>query len=55
LSSRRAPEAGRELVLGKPWSPRRRHRTHIDQQLDAGVFQFVEHRLGRRLFIADGE
>src|SRR6185369_586982 len=48
-------EAGCELILGEPRPPRRRDRAHVDQQLDAGVFQFVEHRLGRCLLIADGE
>ena len=30
-------------------------RAHVHQQFDAGLFEFVEHGLGRRLFIADGE
>ena len=38
-------EAGRKLVLGKARPPRGRDRAHVDQQLDAGGFQFVEHRL----------
>jgi tripartite-type tricarboxylate transporter receptor subunit TctC len=48
-------EACRQLVLGKARPARRRHRAHIDQQFYAGALQFVEHRLGRRLLIADGE
>src|SRR3954463_10990066 len=48
-------EAGCELILGEPRPPRGRDRAHVNQQLDASVFQFVEHRPGRCLLIADGE
>ena len=48
-------ETGRELILGEPRPPRSRNRAYVYEQLDAGSFQFVEHRLGRRLLIADGE
>ena len=37
-------EAGGELVLGEARPARGRHRAHVDQQLDAGLFQLVEHR-----------
>src|SRR5215207_4395177 len=48
-------QASGELILGKARPPRGRNRAHVNQQLDAGVFQFVEHGLRRRLLIADGE
>ena len=48
-------EARCELVLGKAGAAGSRHRAHVDQKLHAGLFEFVEHGLGRRLLIADGE
>src|SRR3954466_3053275 len=48
-------KAGCQLILGKARPPRGRDRARLTQQLDASVFQFVEHRPGRRLLIADGE
>src|SRR6185295_562495 len=48
-------EAGRKLILGKARPPRGCDRAHIHQQLDAGALQFIEHRLGWRLLIADSE
>ena len=45
----------RELVLGKSGTARGGDRAHVDQELHAGLLEFVEHRFGRRLFIADGE
>ena len=48
-------EARGELVLGKAGAAGGGDRAHIDQELHAGLFEFVEHRLGGRLFIADGE
>src|ERR1700748_3578115 len=45
----------RELALGKTRPARGCDGAHIDQQLDAATFQFVQHRLGRRLLITDGE
>src|SRR4051794_23761299 len=48
-------EAGCELILRKARPPRGCDRAHVNQQLDAGIFQFVEHGLRRRLLIADGE
>jgi hypothetical protein len=48
-------KAGRELIFGKAWPPRGCDRAYVNQQLDAGGFQFVEHGLRWRLLIADGE
>src|SRR5204863_9180823 len=48
-------EAARELILRKSRPPRGCNRANVDQKLDAGALQFIEHRLGRRLLIADGE
>src|SRR5436309_3853635 len=48
-------ETGRELILRKSRPPRGCNRANVDQKLDAGALQFIEHRLGRRLLIADGE
>src|SRR3954454_20248455 len=43
------------MIFGKAPPPRGRDRAHVDQQLNAGSLQLVEHRLGRCLLIADGE
>jgi hypothetical protein len=48
-------EAGGELVLGETRPPRRGDGTHIDQQLDAGILQFIEHGFRWRLLVTDGE
>jgi len=44
-----------ELLLGEARAAGGGDRAHVDQQLDAGLLQLVQHRLGRRLFIPDGE
>src|SRR5262245_17167403 len=48
-------EPGGELVLGKAGAARGRHRAYVDQELDAGVLEFIQHRFRRRLLVADGE
>jgi len=48
-------EPGPELVLRETGPARGRDRADVNQQLDAGVLQLVEHGLGGRLFIPDGE
>src|SRR5258708_28952689 len=48
-------QAGRELALRKTRPARGSDRAHVDQELDTGTFQLIQHRLGRRLLIADGE
>jgi hypothetical protein len=48
-------EARSQLALGKTGSARRGNRAYIDQQFHPGPFEFVEHRFGRGLLIADGE
>ena len=44
-----------KLALGKAGPPRGGDRADVHQQLDAGMFELIEHALWRRLFIADGE
>src|SRR6202158_1403896 len=48
-------EPGGELVLGKPRAAGGGDGADVDQQLDAGLLEFVEHGLGGRLLIADRE
>jgi hypothetical protein len=48
-------EPGRKLVLGKTGAAGGGDGAHVDQQFHAGLLEFVEHGLGGRLFIADGE
>jgi hypothetical protein len=48
-------EPGRKLVLRKTRAARGRDGADVNQQLDPGIFKLVQHGLGRRLFIADGE
>src|SRR4029077_3737191 len=48
-------ERGCKLVLGKAGPSRRGDGAYIDQELDACALQLVQHRLLRRLLVADGE
>jgi hypothetical protein len=50
-----AIEPGGELVLGKAGTAGGRDGAHVDQELHPRLLEFVEHGLGGRLFVADGE
>ena len=40
-------ERGGKLPLGEARLARRRHRARVDQQIDLGALEFVDHRAGR--------
>ena len=48
-------ERGGKLALGKAGAARGRDRAGIDQQIDFRALEFVEHRGGLGLLVADGE
>ncbi len=48
-------DAGGEMAFGEAGAPRGGNRAHVDQKLDPGAGQRVQHGGGGDLFIADGE
>jgi hypothetical protein len=48
-------ESGGKLAFRKPRTPRRRHRTHVDQESDPRLRQRIEEGARGRVLVADGE
>src|SRR5262249_27894661 len=48
-------EAGGKLALGEAGTARGRDGAHVDDEVDLGVAQLIEHCAGGRVLVADGE